>query len=232
MSEIKRNLEEIEEKIEICCGKSGRSRSDVQLVAVTKASDIEQIKEVYDLGYRVFGENRLPHFTEVSSVMSEYAGDDPVQWDMIGHMQRNKVKNFLPLSTRIHSLDSLRLAREVEKVAAGLGRKFDSFLQINCSGEQQKHGIEPPEAAEIAEQIVKECPSINLVGVMTMAAFTDDVSQIASSFRLAKTTFDGIKANDWAGEAFSRLSMGMTNDYEIAIMEGATDIRVGSAIFK
>lgn len=232
MSKIKENLNKIEEKMDICCKKASRKRNDVQLVAVTKTASIEQIKEVYDLGYRVFGENRLPHFTEVTEYMNNYASmNDPIQWDMIGHMQRNKVKNFLPLSDRVHSLDSMRLANEIQKVADSLGRVVDVFLQVNCSGEQQKYGLAPEATAEIVDHVRSECSSIRLVGLMTMAAFTDDVSQVASSFRLARKTFDDINASGFAGSDFSRLSMGMTNDYEIAIAEGATDIRVGSAIF-
>jgi pyridoxal phosphate enzyme (YggS family) len=232
MSKIKENLEIIEERLSRCAEKSGRQRNDIELVVVTKASDINQIKEVYELGYRVFGENRLPHLTDVFNQMGDYAGfEDRVRWDMIGHMQRNKVKNFLPLVDRIHSLDSLRLAREIEKVAASLERRFDTFLQVNCSGEDQKYGIEPEAAVDAAAQIASECPSINLVGVMTMAAFTADESEIAASFALARKTFERIKGSDCVGGGFSRLSMGMTNDYEIAIAEGATDVRIGSAIF-
>ncbi len=233
MSKIKENLDKIEQKVDFCCQKASRNRKDVNLVVVTKTATVEQIKEVYELGYRNFGENRLPHLKEVSTAMADFAPEnDPIVWDMIGHMQRNKVKQFLPLVSRIHSIDSLRIISEIVKVADSLGRGFDCFLQVNCSGEQQKYGIEPRQAADLADEITTNFPQICLVGLMTMAPFTLDTHEITKTFRLAAKLFDDIKTSACCGNHFSRLSMGMTNDYEIAIAEGATDIRIGSAVFE
>ncbi len=233
MSKIKKNLDKIEEKMDFCCKNTKRSRDDVNLVVVTKTATIEQIKEVYSLGYNIFGENRLPHLKEAATGMAKFTDENSViKWDMIGHMQRNKVRHFLPLVERIHSLDSLRLAAEIEKVGAELGRRFDAFLQVNCSQEQQKYGIDPAAAGELAEEISSQYPHIRLVGLMTMAAFTDSTSRIAATFRLAAKLLSDIKSAGYGGSEFKRLSMGMTNDYEIAIMEGSTDVRIGSAIFE
>lgn len=232
MSKIKQNLHKIEENIDVFCGKAGRKREEITLIAVTKTATMEQIKEIYDLGYRVFGENRLPHLSEAHKFMSALAcPSGGVKWDMIGHLQRNKVGDVLRLVERIHSVDSLRLAVEINKTAIKLNRTAEIFLQVNCSNEDQKSGISPQEALETAHQIC-EMPNLCLTGIMTMAAFTDDQSQITSAFRLAKKTFDNIKTAGFAGGKFTKLSMGMTNDYKIAIMEGATDLRIGSAIFE
>ncbi len=232
MSKIKANLDKIEDNIALLCEKVGQKRESITLVAVTKTADFEQIREIYDLGYRVFGENRLPHLKQAFDFMSVYAPkSDPVKWDMIGHLQRNKVADFLPMVDRVHSVDSLRLAEEISKTAQKLNRRADIFVQVNCSNEDQKFGISPETAFELAHQICEQLPLLRLTGVMTMAAFTDDDSQITASFRLAKKVFDKIKDAGFAGGQFSRLSMGMTNDYHIAIMEGATDLRIGSAIF-
>jgi len=232
MSKIKENLDKIEENIALLCKKAGKNRDDITLVAVTKTAAPEQIKEVYDLGYRVFGENRLPHLSQAFEYMSNSAPkNDPVRWDMIGHLQRNKVADFLPMVERIHSVDSMRLADQISQTAQKLNRTVDVFIQANCSNEDQKFGISPDQAVELAQMICEQLPVLRLTGVMTMAAFTDDQLQIAASFRLAKKIFDRIKDAGFAGGQFSRLSMGMTNDYHIAIMEGATDIRIGSAIF-
>lgn len=230
MEQIKKNLDKLEQRISVACEKAGRKREDILLVAVTKTASLEQIKAVYDLGYRCFGENRLPHLKESYEFISKFP-QGQVQWDMIGHLQRNKVSAILPLVHRIHSVDSLRLAAEIEKTAAKLDKKPDIFLQVNCSAEEQKYGIDPNQAAELAHQISEQFHSLNLVGLMTMAEFTSDTHKITSTFRLAKDLFEKIKSSSFAPSCFGRLSIGMTNDYEIAIAEGATDIRVGSAIF-
>ncbi len=233
MSKIKENLDRIEERISVCCDKASRRRDQIRLVAVTKTAGIEQIKELYDLGYRVFGENRLDHLEAVAAEMDNYAAEDsPVQWEMIGHIQRNKAKRILPIVSSVHSLDSLRLAKEIEKNAGLLGRGFDVFIQVNSSGEPQKYGAEPEAVSELAGKITDQCPSIRLVGLMTMAPFTDDVAVIAECFRRTRWIYEDVKKSGNITKDFNRLSMGMTNDYEIAIAEGATDLRIGSAIFK
>ncbi len=233
MSKIKENLDRIEENIAVSCAKAGTKREDITLVAVTKTAGLEQIREIYDLGYREFGENRLPHLKQAFEYMNDYApADDAVRWDMIGHLQRNKVADFLPMVARIHSVDSLRLAVEINKTAQKLNRTVEIFMQVNCSNEEQKFGISPDEAIELAQQICEQLPLLRLRGIMTMAAFSDDQSQITASFRLAKSVFDRIKDAPFAGSGFSRLSMGMTNDYQLAITEGATDLRIGSAILE
>jgi pyridoxal phosphate enzyme (YggS family) len=231
MEQIKRNLDKLEQRISAVCQKNGVNRDDITLIAVTKGASLEQIKAVWQLGYTNFGENRLPHLKQAYDFINALAGGDSVKWDMIGHLQRNKVSAFLPLVSRIHSVDSLRLAAEIERIAPKLGKKVDIFLQVNCSGEGQKYGIAPEMAVEFANQVCEGFSALNVVGIMTMAEYTNDVAKITRTFALAKDIFEKIKSQGFAPPFFNRLSMGMTNDYEIAIANGATDIRVGSAIF-
>jgi PLP dependent protein len=231
---IKDNLKRIEENINSACRKSGRSREEITLIAVTKTVGIQEIIEVITAGYTELGENRLPHLEEAASLTADYIENNSpgtkVSWHMIGHLQRNKVRKLLPISQTIHSVDSLRLAEEISSAAQKYNITAEIFLQANCSGEQQKYGIEPAEAVELAGQIV-EMPHIKLAGVMTMAAFTDNETEIRKTFIRAREIFEKIRAGGISPETCKYLSMGMTNDYTIAVEEGATHLRIGSAIF-
>ncbi|AQQ69825.1 pyridoxal phosphate enzyme, YggS family [Limihaloglobus sulfuriphilus] len=231
---IKDNLKRIEENINTACGKSGRSRDEITLIAVTKTVGIQEIIEVIAAGYTELGENRLPHLEEVATLTAEYIENNQpetkVNWHMIGHLQRNKVRKLLPISQTIHSVDSLRLAAEINSTAQKYNITAEIFLQANCSGEQQKYGIEPAETVELAGQI-GEMPNIKLAGVMTMAAFTDNEAQIRKTFIRAREIFEQIRGSGISPETCKYLSMGMTNDYTIAVEEGATHLRIGSAIF-
>ena len=235
MGNIKDNLQHIEDNICKACDTAGRKRDEITLVAVTKTVGIAEIIEVINAGYTNLGENRIPHLEEVSMQTAEYLENNmpqvSVKWHMIGHLQRNKVRKLLRISQTIHSVDSLRLAQEINTVAGRNGQVADVFLQANCSGETQKYGSETGMAVELAGQI-DQMDNIRLIGVMTMAAFTDDQREIRETFIRAREILDRIRHANIAPESCKSLSMGMTNDYEIAVEEGATHLRIGSAIFR
>ena len=242
MSNIAENLKIVEEKIKDACKRAGRSRESVEMIIVTKTATAEEICEVVKLGYSNFGENRIPHLKQVSQEVAKFILEtnaevskptlpSRISWQMIGHLQRNKVKQILPLVSSIHSLDTLRLAEEINTAAGKLQMKPKVYLQVNCSGEPQKYGVPVGAATYLAEQICT-MPHLQLIGMMTMAPLTDDQDRIRSSFRRAKEIFDDICDLEFHESSFKYLSMGMSNDYEIAIEEGATHLRIGSAIFR
>ncbi len=242
MSNIAENLKIVEEKIENACKRAGRSRESVNMIIVTKTATVEEICEVVKLGYSNFGENRIQHLKQVSQEVAKFVLENNaeeinptlpsrINWHMIGHLQRNKVKQILPMVSSIHSLDTLRLAEEINTAAGKLQMKPKVYLQVNCSGETQKFGVPVGAATYLAEQICT-MPHLQLIGMMTMAPLTDNQDVIRSTFRRAKEIFDDISDLEFHESSFRYLSMGMSNDYEIAIEEGATHLRIGSAIFR
>lgn len=229
-------LEIVEANISSACEKSGRRRDEVRLVAVTKASELQAVIKAVELGLVDLGENRMPHFKQVFEATSTYYGSigkpNPTRWHMIGHLQRNKAKNFLPYMQVLHSLESIDLAERLDNLLEDANRKLEVFVQVNCSKEPQKYGISPEMTPDFAGKL---CEFKNLVpvGIMTMAAFDASDAQVHNTFSLARHTLETVLPAMTSEKAagFNRLSMGMTNDYQIAIQEGATDIRIGSAIF-
>ena len=238
MSKISDRLEQLKENIGSACGRVGRDTNNIKLIVVTKTAPVERIKEVIELGYTELGENRVQHLKQVAEEIDEFLGerrDDPaaadkVNWHMIGHLQRNKVKQVLKISSLIHSVDTLRLAEEINTIAGKLGICADVLLQVNCSSEPQKYGVPVGAATHLAEQIVT-MSSLRLTGLMTMAPLTMNKDVVRSCFVRARELFEEIKDEGFVGADFSQLSMGMSQDYEVAIEEGATILRIGSAIF-
>lgn len=243
MLTIADRLKNIENNISAACQRSSRDKKSVRIIVVTKNAQIEQIIEVLKLGYCDFGENRLSHLKLVYQDISKYLLEKHesglpissslpkrVNWHMIGHLQRNKVRQVLPLVSSIHSVDTLRLAEELNSVAAKLQMKPKVYVEVNCSGEAQKYGVPVGASIHLAEQIAS-MDNLQLIGMMTMAPLTDDKQEIRDCFRRAKEIFDDIQKEGFAKKTFTNLSMGMSNDYEIAVEEGATHIRIGSAIF-
>ncbi|AQT67526.1 pyridoxal phosphate enzyme, YggS family [Anaerohalosphaera lusitana] len=238
MSEIADRLEKIEQNICAACERAGRTRESVKLVVVTKTVGTEEIREVIQQGYTDLGESRVQHLKDVAEGVDEYltinrgrsgvpAG---VKWHMIGHLQRNKVKKALKYCSSIQSVDTLRLAEEINTNAGKQGLRPDVFIQVNCSGESQKYGVPVGAAGHLAEQI-ETMGNLRLVGLMTMAPLTKDDGVIRSCFARAREVFEDIRRDGLAGSQFRHLSMGMSQDYQIAVEEGATVLRVGSAIF-
>ena len=238
MSKISDRLKRVKENINSACGKAGRSPSEIKLVIVTKSANIDQIKEVIRLGITELGENRVQQLKKVSAQVEDFLEGqssqsnvpDKINWHMIGHLQRNKVRQVLPMISLIHSVDTLRLAEEINLAGAKLDMSANILLQVNTSNEPQKYGIPVGAAIHLAEQI-ETMPNIRLSGLMTMAPLTRNKDVVRSCFVRARELFIEMKGERIVGPHFSELSMGMSSDYEIAIEEGATILRIGSAIF-
>ncbi|RPJ37879.1 MAG: YggS family pyridoxal phosphate-dependent enzyme [Planctomycetaceae bacterium] len=227
----------VEQTIAAACARSGREPSDIRLVVVTKSADFEAIKEVLHLGYTHFGENRVQQLKKVATQVSEFlqqeagTGQPPeIHWHMIGHLQRNKVRQVLPMVSLIHSVDTLRLAEEISNSASKMNLRPKILLQVNTSNEPQKYGVPVGAAIHLAEQI-ETLPNVQLIGLMTMAPLTRNKDIIRACFTRARELFYEMRGEKIVGQQFTELSMGMSSDYEIAIEEGATILRIGSAIF-
>lgn len=196
---------------------------NVQLVAVSKTHPASAIQEVYDFGQRVFGENKVQELTEKYPLLPK-----DIQWHLIGHLQTNKVKYIAEFIDTIQSVDSEKLLKEINKEAAKHERKIKVLLQVKIAEEDSKFGLEIEEAKAIFEKFIKsEFPNVEITGLMGMATFTEDESQIKSEFSILKNLFDELNNK----KQLQTLSMGMSDDFPIAIDCGANSVRVGSAIF-
>lgn len=197
--------------------------ADVSLVAVSKTKPITSILEAYSAGQRVFGENKVQ---EMESKWQEMPKD--IQWHMIGHVQRNKVKYMAPFVELIHAVDSLKLLKEINKEARKNERTIKCLLQIKIAEEDSKFGIEKNEAVQLLNsEEFKKFQNIQVIGLMGMATFTDNEKQVSEEFGRLKNVFDDLKEN----HQLSVLSMGMSGDYNLAIQNGSNMVRIGSAIF-
>ena len=219
------NLQEVERNIQEACKKANRSRDEVTLIAVSKTKPISMLKEIYDLGVRNFGENKVQELCEKHPQMPE-----DLNWHLIGHLQRNKVKNIIDKATLIHSVDSLRLAETIEKEAAKKDLIVDILMEVNVAEEESKFGLKVEEVIPAVETIAT-FPHIRIRGLMTIAPFVENPEENRSIFaRLQKLSVD-IRSKNIDNVNVDILSMGMTNDYQVAIEEGATMVRVGTGIF-
>ncbi|MBN2136563.1 MAG: YggS family pyridoxal phosphate-dependent enzyme [Sedimentisphaerales bacterium] len=238
MSKISERLERVKKNINSACTRAGRDPSEVRLVIVTKSADIEAVKEVIRLGCTELAENRVQQLKKVSVQLAGHLQDggaesEPakeISWHMIGHLQRNKVRQVLPIASLIHSVDTLRLAEEISVSATRLNVRSKVLLQVNMSSEPQKYGVPVGAATHLAEQI-STLPNIEVVGLMTMAPLTHNKDVVRRCFVRARELFEEIRGERIVGPGFKELSMGMSSDYEIAVEEGATILRIGSAIF-
>lgn len=200
----------------------------VRLVAVSKYHPVERLQEAYVAGQRLFGEN---HAQELAAKAVQMPAD--TQWHMIGHLQTNKVKQIISSVSMIHSVDSVRLLREIEKQAAKVGRCVDCLLQLHVAQEETKFGLTPSELLELLEAGEwRDYTHVHLCGIMCMATNTDNVEQVRREFRQARHVFEEVKQRYFnSDESFCECSMGMSDDYQIAISEGATLVRIGTRIF-
>ncbi|VAV84238.1 UPF0001 protein YggS [hydrothermal vent metagenome] len=199
----------------------------VTLVAVSKTKPVSDIMEAYNTGHRIFGENKIQEMVEKYAQLPK-----DIQWHMIGHVQRNKVKYMASFVSLIHGVDNFKLLKEINKQAQKNDRVIDCLFQIKIADEDSKFGMTAQEASEILQsQEFLELKNIRVVGLMGMATFTNDKSQIKREFKFLKNTFDNLK--EWQNEncKMNTLSMGMSSDYKLAIDCGSTMIRVGSSIF-
>lgn len=214
----------------------GRNPDEVRVIAVSKTQPLTTIQAALAAEIPALGENYAQEFKEKASALAVDASATEAartEWHFIGHLQTNKVKMVVPFATWIHSVDSVRLAQEISKVAAAHGRTVNVLLQVNTSGEESKSGCEPDEITALAESAFS-LPNLRVRGLMTIAAFSDDAEFVRPMFRLLRSLRDDVRSRfpeASAAHGFSDLSMGMTNDYAAAIQEGATMIRVGTAIF-
>ncbi|MHC4855351.1 MAG: YggS family pyridoxal phosphate-dependent enzyme [Planctomycetota bacterium] len=238
MSIIADKLKKIQDDVNNACVRVGRNRKNVKIIIVTKTATLPAIQEVLRHGFADLGENRVQHLKQVSDDVDAFLKENhgkeavpsKVHWHMIGHLQRNKVKQTLQICETVHSVDTLRLAEEINTQAHKLGIHANVLLQVNCSGEPQKYGAPVGAAIHLAEQF-DTMPNIRLTGLMTMAPLTMDKNRVRASFVRARELFEEIHGERIAGSKFKHLSMGMSQDFEIAIEEGATLLRIGSAIF-
>jgi pyridoxal phosphate enzyme (YggS family) len=222
---VTERVERVQALIADAIARSGRGAEEVSLVAVTKGVDRDRILLARDGGLRIFGENRVQ---EAESKIPGFPDD--CSWHMVGHLQRNKVKEALDLFDLIQSVDSRRLAREISKRSAERGGETRVLVQVKTTGEETKFGVGAEELPELLDT-VEELGNVRVSGLMTIGPFTDDEREIRKSFRLLRAVFDRISGIDYRNIAMQDLSMGMTDDFEIAIEEGATMVRIGRAIF-
>ncbi len=215
------NYKKLLENIEVAAARAGRDPQDIQLIAVTKYVGLNEVKEAAKVGIKDFGENRVQ---EADEKIKQFPG---LNWHFIGHLQSNKAKDVLPYYTMIHSLDRLSLAKALQRCGERFNLTANVLLQVNTSGEESKFGLAPDEFPRFLEKI-KSYDRLRVRGLMTMAPFYDDPEAVRPFFRELRYLRDQYSSIEFDLE---HLSMGMTNDYMIAIEEGATIIRVGSALF-
>ena len=215
---IRDNIARINNLKEDAALRSGRKAGDVLLIAVTKLHSAEEINEAIDAGITDIGENK------VQEILDKYDRVKPVRWHLIGHLQTNKVKYIIDKVDLIHSVDSMKLAQEIEKRAGNADKTMDILVQVNSAEEESKFGVGVDEAETLIADIRANCPHVNIKGLMCIAPLEEDPENARPFFRAVKEIFDRHKD-------FTTLSMGMSNDFEVAIEEGSTAIRVGTAIF-
>lgn len=220
---ISENLKKVEEKIAETCIRCGRDRSEIKLIAVSKTQPVEIIKTALKAGLKELGENKAQELRDKSELIT---GD--FRWHFIGHLQTNKVKYVINAAEYIHALDSIKLAEEINRKAEQIGKTQNVLLEIKTSNEETKFGFEDEEEIFKIAEFCKHSHNLNLVGLMTMATFTDDRKIVRDCFIRLRELKNRINNN---GYGLTELSMGMTNDYDLAIEEGATMLRIGTAIF-
>lgn len=235
------NLKRIRERIQAACERSNRSPDSVTLVAVTKMVEVDVIRMAMECGICDLGESRPQELVKRAGMINEHLMrrrkldsahmvSEP-RWHMIGHLQRNKVRLILPWVEMIHSLDSLRLAEEINDEAGRLGRVVPVLIEVNVSEEKSKHGIAVGAVPHLAEHL-RTMPGVQVVGLMTMAPLTENLDEARGCFARLREVHEDMKADKILGPEFRHLSMGMSNDYEQAVEEGATLVRIGRALFE
>lgn len=225
MSLLKENYENVLENIKKACEKSGRDPKEVTLIAVSKTKPVEMLNEVYEAGSRDFGENKVQ---EMCEKMEQLPSD--IKWHMIGHLQTNKVKYIVGKCELIHSVDSLHLAKEIEKQAQKADVIVPILVEINIANEETKFGIDRSQAMELVKEIAK-LPHVQIKGLMTIAPYVEDSEENRAYFHQIWQLSVDIKNENIHNVSMDILSMGMTGDYMVAIEEGSTMVRVGTGIF-
>jgi pyridoxal phosphate enzyme (YggS family) len=226
VSQIKQNFKKIKGQINLHADKVGRKAEEIEIVAVTKGRSLEEIKEVLGCGVNMIGENRVQEAKEKFGQLGNF-----FEWHLVGHLQTNKVKSALEMFELIHSVDSLRLAEEINQRAGQLNKTQKILVQVNTSGEITKFGLAPENLPEFLKKI-SNFKNIFVEGLMTMAPFCENSENSRPHFQKLKEIFEETKKNSLAGVKMKWLSMGMSQDYVVAVEEGANLLRIGSAIFE
>jgi len=221
---IKESVQKIEKRIKIACERVGRDPGEVFILAASKTRTPEEIREVFEAGIKLFGENRVQEARDKIPLLS----DLPIEWHMIGHLQKNKVKYAVNLFDVVESLDSKELADELEKRLSKVGKKMRVFIEVKLSPEETKHGCSPEEALELARYVLS-LEHLKLEGLMTVPPYFEDPELVRPYFRKLREIRDNLE--DALGINLPHLSMGMSHDFEVAVEEGATIVRIGTAIF-
>lgn len=222
---VAENLAQVQKNINESCNKINRDPNEVTLIAVSKTKPVEMLKEAYDAGARVFGENKVQEIVDKYDQMPS-----DVKWHMIGHLQRNKVKYIIDKVALIHSVDSIRLAETIEKEATKHNITANILIEVNVAKEESKFGLMPEELDEFIDKI-KDFKHIQVKGLMTIAPFVENPETNREIFRSLRKLSVDISNKNVDNVNVSILSMGMTNDYTVAVEEGATMVRVGTGIF-
>lgn len=222
---VKENLAEVEKRVLAACERAGRDPKEVTLIAVSKTKPIEMIEEAIEYGKKEFGENKAQEMKQKYEALPK-----DIIWHFIGHLQTNKVKYVVGRASLIHSVDSLHLAEAIEKESAKKDLVTDILVEVNVAGEKSKFGLNTDETEELVRNIAK-LPHIRIRGLMTIAPYVDDPEENRQIFRSLKELSVDIQSKNIDNVLMDILSMGMTNDYEVAIEEGATHVRVGTGIF-
>ena len=227
---IRRRIEEVRERVEQACQRAGRDASEVTLIGVSKTFALRYVDAAREADLRDFAENRVQDLEEKAEQLPGAHAGGPVNWHFVGHLQRNKVKTAIKYCDTFHALDSPRLARELEKRLERIDRTLPVFVQVNVSGEESKYGLPPSRLHEYLDSLA-EYDHLRVRGLMTIASLVDDPEEVRPEFRLLRDLYDRYDDHDNPSVELEALSMGMTNDFEVAIEEGATHLRVGRAIF-
>jgi len=232
----------VQTRIEEAAVRGGHSAEGIHLVAVTKNASIAQVRELIELGHMDFGESRMQHYLQFAAQVDDFLerhrelgpseGKVPeaIRWHFIGHLQRNKVKRILPMTRLVHSVDSLRLAEEIQACPLQRETPTEVLIQVNTSGERGKYGIAPAAVTHLIDQM-DTMMNITVRGLMSMAPLAEDPEMVRGVFQRTRELFEELKSSSMTGDCFDILSMGMSNDYEIAVECGANVVRVGTAIF-
>ncbi|WAM30619.1 YggS family pyridoxal phosphate-dependent enzyme [Caldicellulosiruptor naganoensis] len=221
---LKKNIEEIQERIEKACLRSGRNPSEVKLLGATKGVDIDTIRLANELGVKVFGENRVQEF------LPKYNQLPHLEWHFIGRLQTNKIKYIYDKVLLIHSIEKVEQIQELEKRCSKVGKNIDVLIEVNIGGEPSKGGVLPDNVEGLIEKIC-ECKYVNLKGFMTIPPIEKDEKKLRQYFRRMKEIFENYKKLNYNNVKIEVLSMGMSNDFEVAIEEGATLVRIGTKLF-
>ena len=226
IEELSANFADIENRIELACQRANRSVESVRLLPVTKTVDEKVMRMACELSYHYFGENKVQEAQEKSESLS----DLPIEWSIIGHLQTNKVKYIARFATEFQALDSLKVAQKLQERLALENRSMNVLVQVNTSNEDSKYGLHPNKISEFIEQI-KGFDRLHVKGLMTLALLSSDTEKVRDCFIMLRELRDNLKENLPSHMCMDELSMGMSGDFEVAIEEGATIIRIGQALF-